>query len=106
MYADLYFLGNTVLDLFLLHLTGQITGEKTSGRRLLLGAFCGGSGALLWLYIRGGRYTKPIDLLAALLLAAVMCRLALAGHTGFRVVCGGLSASRGSRDCASPLLPF
>ena len=36
----------------------------------------------------------------------VLCRLALAGHTGFRVVCGGLSASRGSRDCASPLLPF
>ncbi len=75
MYADLYFLGNAVLDLFLLHLTGQITGEKASGRRLLMGALCGGSGALLWLYVRGGRYTKPIDLLAALLLAAVMCRL-------------------------------
>ena len=75
MYADLYFLGNAVLDLFLLHLTGQITGEKTPGRRLFLGAFCGGVGALIWLCVRGGRFREPVDLLAALLLAALMCRL-------------------------------
>ena len=92
-------------------------------------------------HIRGGRYyKKPIDLLAALLLAAVMCRLVwrhlrrkkfwiqtgwfvglgvlmegcirfcavwlLRGIPAFALFAAACLLLRGSRDCASPLLPF